>query len=474
MIQSLLAKRRQIVARTEGSAGTEPPARGTDRIRRILLTGGASALARVVQISTSLITVPVTLKYLGNERFGLWMTISSVLAMAAFADFGVGNGVLNAVAKAYGRDDIEAIRKAVSSGFAILTSLAALLLLSFFLIYPHIDWSGFFRVSSTQARMEAGPALAVFACCFALNISLDVVQRVQLGLQQGYLYGMWQLSGSVFGLVGILAGIWFHASLPLLIVAIAGAPVLSTIMNAIHFFGFLRPDLRPSIGMVSMETAIRIVRLGSLFFVLQLAVSVSYSSDNVILTRVLGPLAVAQYAVPSRLFGFIGMLTSFLTTPLWPAYAEALERKDHRWIKRTLYRSLLLVGGASVAASTLLVLFAPSIIRLWVGPGIQPSVLLLVAMAMSSVICAIASTIGMFLNGLSVIRFQVLLAIVGSIANVFFSISLTRRLGTPGVVFGTILAQLLIGVVPYYLFVTRYIRTTLAEPILPHTISGAL
>ena len=52
-------------------------------------------LARIVQIGTLLVTVRLTLKYLGNERFGLWMTISSVLAMAAFADFGVGIGVLN-------------------------------------------------------------------------------------------------------------------------------------------------------------------------------------------------------------------------------------------------------------------------------------------------------------------------------------------------------------------------------------------
>jgi O-antigen/teichoic acid export membrane protein len=136
-------------------------------------------------MGTSLITVPLTLKYLGNERFGLWMAISSVLAMAAFADFGVGNGVLNTVSKAFGKDDIEGIRRAVSSGFAVLNSIAVLLLLSFFAVFRFINWADFFRVVSPLARIEAGPALAVFAICFALNISMDVVQRVQLGLQQG-------------------------------------------------------------------------------------------------------------------------------------------------------------------------------------------------------------------------------------------------------------------------------------------------
>ena len=169
----------------DNSSRTDIEIRGTERNRRALLTGGASTLARVVQIGTSLVTVPLTLRYLGNERFGLWMTISSILAMASFADFGVGNGVLNCVSSAYGKDDTSGVRRAVSSGFAVLSCIAALLLATFAAIYSLVDWATFFRVTSPLARSEAGPSLAVFAICFALNISMDVVQRVQLGLQQG-------------------------------------------------------------------------------------------------------------------------------------------------------------------------------------------------------------------------------------------------------------------------------------------------
>jgi O-antigen/teichoic acid export membrane protein len=440
--------------------------RGAERNRRAVLTGGAATLARVAQIGTSLITLPLTLKYLGNERFGLWMTISSVLAMAAFADFGVGNGVLNTVAKAFGRDDIDGIRKAVSSGFAILNIIAALLLLLFFSVYHFVSWADFFRVASPQARAEAGPALAVFAICFALNISIDVVQRVQLGLQQGYRYGLWQLVGSVGGLIGVLGGIWLHVSLPVLVVAMAGAPVFSTILNTIHFFGFVRPDLRPSYQRVSRDVIVQIARLGGLFFILQLAVSVSYSSDNVVLTRILGPLAVAQYAVPCRLFSLVAIVSSFMTTPLWPAYGEALERRDHLWIRRTLYRSLVLVTGVSVALSATLIAFGHRIIHLWVGPSVHPSFQLLVALGIMSVLTAVASTVAMLLNGLSIVRFQVIIAALGSVANIVISIYLTRRIGIPGVVYGTIISQFFIGLVPYYWFLRRFVKNSLREPLL--------
>ena len=45
--------------------------RGAERNRRAMLTGATSTIARVVQAGTSLITVPLTIRYLGNERFGL-------------------------------------------------------------------------------------------------------------------------------------------------------------------------------------------------------------------------------------------------------------------------------------------------------------------------------------------------------------------------------------------------------------------
>jgi len=189
---------------------------------------------------------------------------------------------------------------------------------------------------------------------------MDVVQRVQLGLQQGYRYGLWLMCGSAAGFIGVLTGIWLRVSLPVLVMAIAGAPIFATALNAIHFFGFVRPDLRPSRELISRDVISQIARLGGLFFVLQVVVAISYSADNFIIARTLGAVNVPEYAIPQRMFGLIAMMSSMLIAPLWPAYGEAISRGHMKWVRHTLKTSLLLVLGATSAASITLAPLAPS------------------------------------------------------------------------------------------------------------------
>ena len=457
MIKSATLKIRQLLHHRD-PAGLDDHARGAERNRRAMLTGSAATLARVVQIGTSLITVPLTLKYLGNERFGLWMTISSVLAMAGFADFGVGNGVLNTVAKAFGKDDMEGVRKAVSSGFAILSAIAVLLLLSFFSIFRLINWGDFFRVASPQARSEAGPALAVFATCFALNVSMDVVQRVQLGLQEGYRYSLWQLCGSTMGFIGVVCGIWLRVSLPVLVVAIAGAPIFATTVNTIHFFGYVRPDLRPSRLFVSRDVISRIAKLGGLFFVLQAVVAVSFSADNFIIARTLGAVNVPEYSIPQRMFSLITMISGMLVAPLWPAYGEAISRGDIGWVRHTLKKSLLMVFVVTSAASCALLLLSDWLIHLWVGSRVHPPLMLLLGLSIWTVIACCGDALAMFMNGGEVIRFQVVVASIFGIGCLTAKVFFVNRFGVTGIPWATISAYILLSALPSSLYVPFLIR----------------
>jgi O-antigen/teichoic acid export membrane protein len=432
--------------------------RSAARHRKAAVTGITSAISRVIRIGVSVITVPLTLHYLGNERFGLWMTISSVLAMAGFADFGIGNGVLNTISTAFGRDDWEGIRRAISSGFAVLTLIGTLLLALFFLVYNFIDWGNLFRATTVAARAESGPAMAAFAVCFALNIPLDVVQRAQLGLQQGFLTNLWQILSSIMALIGILAVIHFRFGMPALVVAFAGAPVVGTAMNVGYFFAFSRRDLMPRWRLISQATIAQIAKLGSLFFLLQVVVAISFSADNFIIARVLGVADVTVFSIPQRMFSTISLIVGMLLMPLWPAYGEAVSRGDMHWVRQTLARTLLGVLALTTVVSVALLLCSNRILLWWVGPQIRPSFVLMLGLAIWTILSNCGSALAMFLNGAGIVKFQVIVASVFGVVCLLTKMAMTHAYGIAGVPWATILTYTLLTAAPYIWYVPRLLK----------------
>ena len=432
--------------------------RSRERYRRAGFTAAAAFAAKIVGVAAVFVTVPLTLNYLGSERYGLWMTISSVSLMLGFADLGIGNGVLNAVADAHGRDDRRSGREAVSSGLFLLSLISVTVVAVFAVVYTFVPWARIYNVTSADAMREAGPATAVFFLVWALNIPLDVVQRVQLGYQKGFVNYAWQAAGSLFALAGAVLAIVAEAGLPWLVLALTGGPLLAVALNGAVEFGWVRRWLRPAWSHVAPAVAGRILRLGVWFFIIQLAMTLAYTSDYFVVAQVLGSAEVTQYAVPARLFAFIGVLVAMLVTPLWPAYGEAMVRGDIRWVKRTLVRTLVLTFVLIAGPVVVLVVFGRPLIHLWVGDTVDPSYWLLVGLAVWALMSGLGSTVAVFLNGVSVLRFQAVCAVLMAVTALVLKIVLVRRWGVAGVPWALVIAYTVFVVVPFVVYVPRLFR----------------
>jgi O-antigen/teichoic acid export membrane protein len=238
--------------------------------------------------------------------------------------------------------------------------------------------------------------------------------------------------------------------------AIAGAPVLTGMMNTVIHFSIQRPWLRPRLHRVARDTAVYILGLGFLFLVLQVAGAIGYQTDNLILAQVLGPDSVTTYAVTNRLFMIVPAILFLIMIPLWPVYGEAAARGDVQWIKKTLNRSLLIALGLTIPANLLLVIFSRPLLRVWVGPQIVPSLLLLTGLATWTIVAnGVCVPLAMFCNGVGFIRVQAICSAFMAVSNVLLSIYLTRRIGISGVVFGSILSQVIFVMIPYFAYVPR-------------------
>lgn len=433
--------------------------RGRRRVRNALLTTASSFAARGVPLAVLLVSIPLVLDYLGAERFGLWATISSFLVMLGFLDLGLGNGVMNVVAEAHGRESRKAMEQAVASAFYALLAMALGLLLVFAVLYPFVPWASLLGARSPLAVSEAAPAVAVLVACLAVALPLSLAQRSLMGMQQGYMANIWQTLGSLLGLAGLIFAIEQHASLPLLVLATAGVPVLAGLFTTLVFFGWSHRELLPRIYRVTLPALKRIARIGLLFFVLQLAVAVAVSSDNFIIAYVLGAEAVADYAVPAKLFGIVTLGIGLFLSPLWPAYGEAIARKDYRWARTTLVRSLTLALVVSGCGALLLLIFAPQILRVWVGEGIDPSSTLLAGLAVWTVLETCGAALAMFLNGASIVRPQLVVATLFTVVSIGLRLMLIRHWDIAGVAWGAVVAYLITTVIPYAVLVPRLVRT---------------
>jgi O-antigen/teichoic acid export membrane protein len=422
-----------------------------------MLSSLTAALAKAISVGATLVSVPLTLHYLGAERYGMWLTMCSFIAMLSFADLGIGNGLLNAVAQASGRDDRRAIRRLVSAGYAALSGIAMSVGLIAASSYSFIPWPKLFNVRSELAVQEVGPAMAVFLACFALGIPLGGTPRIQSALQQGFLSGLWQCGGSLLCVAALLSAIRMEASLPALVAVLCGAPMLINLANAIVYFGSVAPDLRPSFRDVAWSDVFQIARRGTAFFVLQIVIALAYNSDNFVVAQFLGASRVAELAVPAQMFGLITTVLNIALSPLWPAYGEAISRGDHDWVKRTLYNSTLLSVGLAAVAGTLLLFGGPWLLALWVGKGINPPFMLMVGFAVWKVVEIGGNASAMFLNGANVITAQIVLATVTGVTTIGSKIFFVKEFGIVGVPWAMIVSYILFTIAPYCFIVPKHI-----------------
>lgn len=412
--------------------------RSKERYRRVILSSATSVAARGVGILTGLVSVPLTIRYLGIERYGLWMTVTSLVAMLMFADLGIGNGLINAVSEADGRDDRVGARVAVSSAFYLLLGIAIGLSLLFAVAYPFIPWPRIFNVTSELARKESAVTAAALVVIFLANVPLGVVQKVQMGCQEGFNSNLWTAVGGLFGFGGLLLSVYFKAGLPWLVLALSGAPVLATAWNWHVFFGRSRPWLAPSRRAVIWVVAKRITGAGVVFALLQLFSLIGNWSDNLVIAQYLGASAVAGYAVTQKLFS-VTLLAQFVTLPMWPAFGEAQARGDFRWARRALNRSLGVTLVLGVATAAPLLIFSKQIISLWAGPALVPSSLLLAGFGLWVLLAGYAGTMSAFLSSGPLLAKQIYIYGAASASAFGLKVLLVPRWGVAGAIWGTVL-----------------------------------
>lgn len=431
----------------ESSVAYAERSRSRRRYARATLNGITSVLAKVVVLITAIVSVPLTYRYLGTERYGLWMTITSCVLFMGFADFGIGNGLTASIAAADGLDDRGEARRKVSSGFFLLMLIALVLGLVLAACYPMIPWASLYGTKTALAATEAGPASVVLILCTAVSMPIGTVLRIQLGYQEGYVGDLWNALGNLLALGGVLVATHSRGSLPMLVCAVTGIPVLTTTVNCLTQFYYVRPWLRPSLRLFDAKAAWHLGAVGSLFFVQQCFGLIYYVSDNIVISRVMGAAHVAEYAVMQRIFS-IGLVAQYFMAPLWPAIGEAVVRRDLSWARTIVIRAIAFSVGTGMVCGTIMLFLSRYLMKRWSGVDLGTMDSMRIGFAIWVVLVGYLAAMNAILNQPGVMRRHLLLFGSASVASLLLKVEFARHGLLSGIVWATIIGFGTIYVVP--------------------------
>jgi len=427
------------------------------RLLRVVATAGASYLGRFGMGVAVLVTLPMARRTLDPELFGVWMMLSSLLGFMAFADLGIGNGVLNKTTQAKASGDSMQQRRVLVSGYACTGAVGVALYLGW-LAWTHLSGepTGVAGAIHEANRAEVLRALGIFAAVLAINVPASLIQRVQLGMQQGYWTGFAQVANAVLLLIAVPLALSSGGGLPALVLATLGVQTLVNLVSTVAwlwFSGLMRGSWHHTLH---VDTMTGLLRTGSLFFILQMAAAFAFQSDSIVITQTLGQHAYGDFAVVQKLFLFVSLVLNAAMLGLWPAFGDAIASNNTAWAVRVLKR--VMVGAAAFALTATLALSAamPWIMTHWLHVDWTPGWGLLAALSTWTIIDAVTAATSAFMNGANMLRIQVIFALV--MAGTAFGAKwlLTPMLGATGSVLATILAYSVVSI-PGQIFVFRRI-----------------
>lgn len=420
------------------------------RSKLAALAGAMAVFQRVVQLTCTAFLMRTVLGGLGPEKFGLWGVITSLTALVAFLDLGINSAVVTMIARAMAQGRPEDARRYLKGGAVILASVGTA---------GFVVGTPFVLLRAEPAEI---PAFLLSLAMLAANLPLGMSGPVFVALQRGGITAVWDGTQALVILAATSLAVHTSDSVAMAVLGTIGGSFVTTVARATHLF-FAHPEVRPDRGPADFAQLRRVATDGSLFMLASLVGGLSYMLDGALALSWLGASAAAEMTVAHRITIAANTILGVMTTPLWPAFTDAATRGDRAWIARTLVRMTALITAAAIAGSTIIVAGGEPALRWFLGRDLGFDASVLWAIFAWEVILAVPRVANLYLNAVSILRFQIAVFAVSTTLSFAIKYLLAKPLGIAGILLGTPATCLLV-VWPAFFIMMRRLIWQRAEP----------
>jgi len=348
-------------------SGASPPADAAAKrakgVKRAILSSLPTKFANII---VQLVLLPIYATAIGTERFGAYTNIVALLGFIGMANLALGPATALRLARNVDGDQ-DADRVTVSSTVAIflVSALAeVLLLVGVLAVLPPETW----------LDKKFAPIMPEAVIAFWLVLGLNVLQRVgtvvefvRLGRQEQSINNLAMGGATLLMIVGLLVGRVLFPSLWLLPLIITGPIVLAAFANGFFLLRHHR-YLVPRRAAVQKPAVLEVLRINLASAVMYVADYLTLPAFILIFTPVSTVQAVSAVGVLMNIHRLALGVMATVTTPAYPALAQAVAAGDSDWANRAfgkirlfaiVYGAVFLLGMATVGPWVIEKLYSP-------------------------------------------------------------------------------------------------------------------
>ena len=361
--------------------------------RRFGLVGNSAILTvgTVVQTVIALITVPLYLSQLGEERFGVWVIAGLVISYFGLLDRGLGTAVQNELARLGDspREQARIVWTAAALNTVVGVLAAIGVIVAGEIVFARvIDIPEFLRVESVQALPELAatvPFVTVAAIFQGTLMARGRVATVSV---------LETLRLLALQLVPLAFVYWQSPDLRWLALGVLVAVSVST---AVYVAACIVLVLRPHVwGRPAREIAVRLFHYGKWVTATSVLTPLLDYSDRVVIGAVRGASAVAAYSIPYNLTARLTIIPLNVIRVAFPRFSAA----DPRESQAMAVKALAAVAAVTAPAAVFGSMISGPFFEWWLGGDIADQ-----AAPISAILFA-----GFWVNGLGYVPFALLQA----------------------------------------------------------------
>ncbi len=416
-----------------------------------------ATFSNILTLLIGFVAQAIFIKTLGPEYLGLNGLFSNIISALAIVELGIGPAIIYSLYKPISENNKEEIKSLLNFYKKAYNVIALIIFALGILIMPVLPF-----FVNTNLNINIYFVFFLFLmdviCSYLLSYKRSIIQADQQSYIINIVHIAYILILNLVQISILLVNKNYFLYLSVRVVMRLLENIVITMIANKKYDYLKEKDIKP-IKKDILEDIKQKVK-GLIFH--KLGGIIVLSTDNIIISKVLGTVVVGFYSNYYMIINSLSILFSQIFTSITASVGNLLVKenteKSYDIFKVIMMINFWIYGFASICIFVLIEPF----ITLWVGSNFILDKLVLVILVLNFYISGMKASIGVYKDAAGIFWEDRYIPIIESVINIVASVILAKYLGLAGVFLGTFISSLIVVLysLPHYVFKKVFNKST--------------